>query len=73
MKKVVVVLSGGLDSTVLAYQAVKDLGAENVAAITFDYGQRHNKEIMQAKLSTSKLVIKPDSYKHLTLPTIYSV
>lgn len=58
MKKVVVVLSGGLDSTVLAYQAVKDLGAENVAAITFDYGQRHNKEIMLAKLSTSKLGIK---------------
>ncbi|MGL5188855.1 MAG: 7-cyano-7-deazaguanine synthase QueC [Cetobacterium sp.] len=53
--KAVVILSGGLDSTVLLYDYVKALGAENVAAITFDYGQRHNKEILCAEKTTKKL------------------
>jgi 7-cyano-7-deazaguanine synthase len=35
-----VVLSGGMDSTVCAALAVRDLGAENVAALHVDYGQR---------------------------------
>jgi len=44
--KVVVVLSGGLDSTVLLASALEQ-GFE-VRAITFDYGQRHNREIQSA-------------------------
>jgi 7-cyano-7-deazaguanine synthase len=36
----VVVLSGGMDSTVCAALAVRDLGAENTAALHIDYGQR---------------------------------
>ncbi len=35
-----VVLSGGMDSTVCAALAVRDFGAENVAALHIDYGQR---------------------------------
>jgi len=35
-----VVLSGGMDSTVCAVLAVRDFGAENVAALHIDYGQR---------------------------------
>jgi 7-cyano-7-deazaguanine synthase len=35
--------SGGLDSTVLLYKALKEY--DKVHAIIFDYGQRHNKEI----------------------------
>ena len=44
--KTVVVLSGGLDSSVLLLAPPDDL--EVVAAITIDYGQRHHKEIEAA-------------------------
>ncbi len=39
-----VLLSGGIDSTSVLAMAVRDYGAENVFAILFDYGQRHQKE-----------------------------
>ena len=38
--RALVVLSGGMDSTVCAALAIRDLGAENVAALHVDYGQR---------------------------------
>ena len=38
--KVVTLLSGGMDSTVCAALAVRDFGAENVAALHISYGQR---------------------------------
>ena len=41
-KPVVCVLSGGMDSTVLVYALVKKYGANNVKAISFNYGQRHS-------------------------------
>lgn len=47
MRKAVVLLSGGLDSTTALYLA-KSQGYE-VYAISFDYGQRHKKEIECAK------------------------
>ena len=47
MKKAVVLLSGGLDSTTALYLAKKE-GFE-VYAISFDYGQRHDKELECAK------------------------
>lgn len=42
-KKVVLALSGGMDSTVLLYMAAKQF--DEVYTLTFDYGQRHIKEV----------------------------
>ena len=44
MSKILVLSSGGLDSTVLLYKAVKEVGAENVVALNMFYGQKHAKE-----------------------------
>jgi 7-cyano-7-deazaguanine synthase len=43
MKSVLVVYSGGLDSFTLINEAINKF--ERVEAITFNYGQKHNKEI----------------------------
>lgn len=49
MRKYLVVLSGGQDSTTCLYWAIKNFGEENVSAIGFDYGQRHKAELECAK------------------------
>jgi 7-cyano-7-deazaguanine synthase len=46
--KTIVILSGGLDSTTLLFH-LKDEG-HVLHALTFDYGQRHRKEIEAAKI-----------------------
>ena len=47
MKKSVCLISGGLDSCVTAFIA-QNKGYE-IYALSFNYGQRHNKEIQAAK------------------------
>lgn len=42
--KILVLSSGGLDSTVLLYKAVDEVGADNVVALNMFYGQKHAKE-----------------------------
>lgn len=42
--KVLVLCSGGVDSTVLLARAVQMVGAENVIALSMYYGQKHDKE-----------------------------
>jgi len=46
--RVLVILSGGMDSTVCAALAVRDFGAEHTAALHIDYGQRTEKRERQA-------------------------
>ena len=49
-KKAVVLASGGLDSSTCLGLAVDELGTENVSAISINYGQKHGKEQIHAKL-----------------------
>lgn len=53
--KVVVSLSGGLDSTTLLHLMVKKFGAKNVSAVSFFYSQRHDVELVCAKKTTKLL------------------
>lgn len=57
-KKVLVLASGGLDSTVLLYRAVRIYGAENVIALNTFYGQKHAKEMEYAKWTCEHLGVK---------------
>lgn len=53
--KAVLILSGGLDSTTLLYKMLSD--GYDVRALTFDYGQRHMKEIDCAQKISKKLKV----------------
>jgi 7-cyano-7-deazaguanine synthase len=55
-RKAFVCLSGGLDSTVTLYQACEDFSGF-VEAISFDYGQRHSKEMEYARKTCQSLGI----------------
>jgi 7-cyano-7-deazaguanine synthase len=46
-RRVVAVMSGGLDSTTMAYSL--RAGGYSLSAISFDYGQRHRKELAYAE------------------------
>ncbi len=52
----IIILSGGLDSTVLAYH-VLDKGLRPLL-LTFDYGQKHTKEIAMAKQTAEVLNLR---------------
>lgn len=54
-KGCIVILSGGMDSTITMRLAVEKYGKENVSALTFDYGQKQSREITMAKMSTQIL------------------
>lgn len=55
MKSAMVLLSGGLDSTVLLHQVVKELEHDPVYAISFKYGQRHSRELDMARWQADHL------------------
>ena len=54
-KKIVVSLSGGLDSTTLVYLMVNLLGKDNVYCLSMNYSQRHSVELECAKRTCAKL------------------
>ncbi|MDR2006153.1 MAG: 7-cyano-7-deazaguanine synthase QueC [Acidaminococcales bacterium] len=56
--KAVVVFSGGQDSTTCLLQAVSSRGAENLEALSFSYGQKHELELEAAQSITSELGVR---------------
>ena len=58
VKGCVVILSGGMDSTITMRLAVEKYGRDNVSALTFFYGQKQQREIDMAKMSTYRLGVK---------------
>jgi 7-cyano-7-deazaguanine synthase len=56
--RTIVVCSGGLDSVSLAYKVAAE--AELLRLVTFDYGQRHNKEIDFARTCAQRLDVPCD-------------
>jgi len=56
--KQLVILSGGMDSTILMYDLYHSTQHEVVGAVSFNYGQRHKKELDYAKKSCDKLGVK---------------
>jgi len=56
--KMIAVLSGGLDSTTMVYD-YKGSGFD-VDCISFDYGQRHSKEVICARETARKLQLRHD-------------
>lgn len=55
MEKAVIILSGGLDSTTLLYDIIHN--GYDVTALSFNYGQKHKKELDVARKTTAKLNI----------------
>lgn len=55
--KVVVLLSGGMDSTVLLYHMLEMYGKGNVSTLSVLYGQRHRRELDAAWRIANDLII----------------
>ena len=47
--KIIVLFSGGIDSTVCLAKAINEVGKENVLALSIDYGQNNIKELNAVK------------------------
>jgi 7-cyano-7-deazaguanine synthase len=54
--KTVIVLSGGMDSTTLLYKLLAE--GKEVKAISFNYGQRHSRELLQAAKTCEALGVE---------------
>lgn len=55
MKNMVVSLSGGMDSSTLLLRAISEVGADNVIALSYDYGQKHRVELERAQMLVNYL------------------
>jgi len=58
MSKALVILSGGMDSTVLLHHVAKTLNYNEIYAITFNYGQRIIREVECAKFQANACNVK---------------
>lgn len=66
MKKAIVLLSGGLDSTTALYLA-KSEGFGEIYALTFEYGQKHDRELRAAREVACAAGVKEHKFVKLLL------
>ena len=64
MKNIVVSLSGGMDSSTLLLRAIDEVGAENVTALSMNYGQKHVCELERAQDLVNYLTIHGHKIKY---------
>ena len=67
-KKIVISFSGGMDSSVLLAMAA-DRGYSDIHLLSFDYGQRHKRELGCIDLQTSNIKKKYEKVKPITVTT----
>jgi 7-cyano-7-deazaguanine synthase len=69
MKNIVISLSGGMDSSTLLLKSIAEVGAENVTAMSFNYGQKHVCELERAQQLIDYLADLglPVSYQQINL------
>lgn len=58
MSKALVILSGGMDSSILLHYVAKELKYDGVFAITFNYGQRIIREVECARFQAQAVNVK---------------
>lgn len=66
--KTILIYSGGMDSTTLLYKLLR--GGDRVRCLSFDYGQRHKKELKAAAEICKKLGV---SHKIVDITTVKSL
>ena len=54
MDKCVILLSGGMDSVTLLHYVVNELNCNEVYALSFNYGQKHSRELEEAAWNCRK-------------------
>ena len=71
MKKVVITLSGGMDSAVLLYKAARE--ADEIYTVSFNYGQRHKRELecVDKQLESIRQEFKDKKFFNKTLDTTF--
>jgi len=65
-ERILVLLSGGLDSTTVLTSAIRTVGVSNVGAITLTYGQKHSIEVKSAKDVVKYFSVKNHIIRDLT-------
>tara|TARA_R100000315_G_C5209670_1_gene124325 strand:+ start:109 stop:876 length:768 start_codon:yes stop_codon:yes gene_type:complete len=65
-KKIVLTLSGGMDSAVLLYMAA-DQGFNDIHTVTFDYGQRHKRELECVQKQISNFRDKYSKFNYINV------
>lgn len=70
-KKIISIISGGLDSSIMTIMLAKHYGPENVYPISFDYNQKQKLELTHATRLTQILGTAP--HKILGLPVLAEI
>jgi 7-cyano-7-deazaguanine synthase len=63
-----VLLSGGIDSSTCLAAAIRDCGRHGVIGISIDYGQRHAKEMQQAKKVCDYFTVRHEIHPIVGIP-----